>query len=165
MKRTVRKVIIVNLFFLPFLLCQSATNLFAGGVGDFFNDVLKEVGKTQTEQAEYQTVAFFKTIQIEFQEELLNKNLKTSAIFNRIENVPKSGPGVSGYINLRLCDPKQKNVCDDLFLIDKSQFDQVYALNEGEPIVIYGTIKPKPGFFGGHFYIFKIEKANQGTVK
>lgn len=158
--------LIISVVCLTVLIGEMMNNAFAG-LGDFFKEVLQDVNKKQDDkkEGEYNTVPFYKTVEIEFQKDLLDKSIKTSAIFKRIENVPKSGPGVVGYINLRLCDPKQKTICDDLFLINKAQFDKVYELNEDEKIDIYGTIKPKRDFFGGHFYILKFERITDSSAK
>lgn len=109
----------------------------------------------------YQAVPFFKVVQIGFQKDLLGKQLKTTALFQKMEQAPRSGPGVAGWINLRLCDPKQTSICDDLFLLRNEASDSAYALDENEKIDIFGTIQPKPKFFGGHFRIEKIERQNK----
>lgn len=132
----------------------------------FFDDVLKGVSKELNSSKDntsqgYLEVLLFKTIDIDFQKQLLGKPLKTMALFKSIEQRPKSGPGVQGWVNIKFCDPKQNTMCDDLFLLKQNDFEKAYELTENEAVILYGTIQPKPGYFGGHFRIDKIERQNK----
>lgn len=138
---------------------------YSSGAGNFFDDVIKGVTAAQDKQrsasSDYKKIAFFQAVNLQYQKELVNKRVRTSAIYKRLVQNPRSGPGVEGFVNVLLCDVKSKSTCDDLFLVSMSDFALFDALNEDVKIEIFGTLQPKSGYFGCHFYITSFKRQGQ----
>lgn len=109
-------------------------------------------------QKGYQRVSFNKIIKRKSQEQFFDKDIFTTAIFKKTVRSPMSGRGVTGYVNLRLCNPENHRSCQDLFLLAKTDSDAINELSNNDTIRIFGTMRPKSNSRGAHFYITRFQK-------